>query len=91
MEEEHDALMENHTRELVPRHQRANMVTSRWIFEHKFHAHGSLDRYKARWVLHGFTRSPGVDFAETFSPVVKPATICTVLSLALSSLVCPPA
>jgi hypothetical protein len=34
--------------------------------------------------LWGFTRQPGIDFGETFSPVVKPATIHTVLSVALS-------
>ena len=40
--------------------------------------------YKARWVVRGFSQRPGVDFGETFSPVVKPATICTVLSLVAS-------
>lgn len=45
---------------------------------------GSLECYKARWVLCGFTQRPGVDFGETFSPVVKPATIRTVLTVALS-------
>jgi hypothetical protein len=43
-----------------------------------------LDRYKARWVLSGFTQQPGIDYDETFSPVVKPATVQVVLSLALS-------
>ena len=60
------------------------MVTGKWIFKHKFNADGSLERYKARWVLRGFSQHPGVDFLETFSPVVKPATVRTVLSLALS-------
>jgi len=46
---------------------------------------GSLEQYKARWVLHWFTQRPGVDFNETFSLVVKLATVrTTVLSLALS-------
>jgi hypothetical protein len=38
----------------------------------------------ARWVLRGFTQRPGVNYNETFSPVGKPATVCTVLSLAIS-------
>jgi hypothetical protein len=39
---------------------------------------------KARWVLRGFSQEQGVDFDETFSPVVKPATVRVVLSIALS-------
>jgi hypothetical protein len=84
MEEEFSALMSNNTWDLVPRPPGANIVTGKWIFRHKYHADGSLDRYKARWVLRGFTQRPGVDYDETFSPVVKPATVRTVLSLALS-------
>ena len=84
MVEEHDALLKNHTWDFVPRPSRANVVTGKWIFKHKFNADGTLERYKARWVLRGFTQRPSVDFAETFSPVVKPATVRTVLSLALA-------
>jgi hypothetical protein len=47
-------------------------------------ASGSFDRYKARWVLRGFTQRPGVDYDETFSLVVKPATVRTVLSITVS-------
>jgi len=84
MEEEHAALLKNNTWDLVLRPPRGNVVSGKWIFKHKFHADGTLERYKARWVLRSFTQRPGVDFAETFSPVVKPATVRTVLSLALS-------
>jgi hypothetical protein len=61
-----------------------NVITDKWIFKHKFNSDDSLERYKARWVLRGFTQRPDVDYDETFSPVVKPATVCTVLSLAVS-------
>ena len=61
-----------------------NVVTGKWIWTHKRRADGTLERYKARWVLRGFTQRPGVDYDETFSPVVKPATARTVLSLTLS-------
>uniref|UniRef100_A0A8R7VAY3 Reverse transcriptase Ty1/copia-type domain-containing protein n=1 Tax=Triticum urartu TaxID=4572 RepID=A0A8R7VAY3_TRIUA len=82
MREEYDALMRNNTWCLVSRPAGANVVTGKWIFRHKFHPDGSLARYKARWVLHGFTQQAGVDYGETFSPVVKPATIRAVLSIA---------
>jgi hypothetical protein len=47
MEEEYAALLDNHTWDLVPCPAKANVVTVKWIFKHKFHADGSLDRYKA--------------------------------------------
>jgi histone deacetylase 1/2 len=84
MQDEFDALLANDTWTLVPRLPGVNLVTDKWVFRHKFKADGSLDRYKARWVLRGFTQRPGVDYDETFSPVVKPATIRMVLKLALS-------
>nr|GEV26497.1 ribonuclease H-like domain-containing protein [Tanacetum cinerariifolium] len=42
------------------------------------------DQYKARLVTNGSTQVEGVDIDETFSLVVKPGTIWTVLSLAIS-------
>ncbi|CAN6193737.1 unnamed protein product [Urochloa humidicola] len=84
MEDEYNALLKNGTWDLVPRPPRANIVTGKWIFKHKFQADDTLERYKTRWVLRGFTQRPGIDFDETFSPVIKPATVRTVLSLALS-------
>jgi hypothetical protein len=84
MEDEYGALLSNNTWELVQQPPNCNIVTGKWIFRHKFNADGSFERYKARWILHGFTQQPGIDCDETFSPVVKPATVRTVLSLALS-------
>jgi hypothetical protein len=60
------------------------LVTGKWVFTHKFLSDGTFDCYKACWVLRGFTQRPGVEYDETFSPVVKPATVCTVLALAAS-------
>jgi hypothetical protein len=86
MQDEFDALQANDTWTVVPRPSGVNLVTGKWVFRHKFKSDGSLDRYKARWVLRGFTQRPGIDYDETFSPVVKPATIRTVLTLAFSHL-----
>jgi hypothetical protein len=84
MQDEFDALQANNTWTLVPRPPGVNLVTGKWVFRHKFKSDGSLDRYKARWVLRSFTQRPGIDYDETFSPVVKPATVRAVLTLALS-------
>jgi hypothetical protein len=84
MEEEFTALITNNTWDLVPRPVGSNVVIDKWIFKHKFDSDGSLERYKARWVLRGFIQRPDVDYDETFNPVVKPATVRTVLSLVVS-------
>jgi hypothetical protein len=59
-------------------------VTGKWVYRHKLLPDGSLDHYKARWVLRGFTQQAGADVGQTFIPVIKSATIHTVLSVALS-------
>jgi histone deacetylase 1/2 len=82
MQEEYRALMENRTWTLVPRPPGANVVSGKWLFRHKLNGDGTLERYKARWVVRGFSQRPGVDFDETFSPVVKTATIRAVLTIA---------
>lgn len=58
-----------------------NMVTDKWVWSHKRKADGSLDRYKAWWLLMDFTRHLGVDCDENFNPVVKPTNFHVVLFL----------
>ncbi|GKC22570.1 ribonuclease H-like domain-containing protein [Tanacetum coccineum] len=84
MRDEYTALIKNDTWTLVPRPPDTNIVRSMWLFRHKYLADGTLSRYKARLVANGSTQMEGVDVDETFSPVVKPGTIRTVLSLATS-------
>ena len=61
-----------------------NLVSSKWIFKVKTQSDGTIDRYKARLVAKGFTQLPGLDYDETFSPVVKPGTIRLILNIGLS-------
>nr|GEX79768.1 ribonuclease H-like domain-containing protein [Tanacetum cinerariifolium] len=84
MFDEYNALIKNNTWTSVPWLEGANIVRCMWLFRHKFLADGTLSRYKVRLVANGSTQVEGVDVDETFSPVVKPGTIRTVLSLAIS-------
>nr|GEW11786.1 ribonuclease H-like domain-containing protein [Tanacetum cinerariifolium] len=84
MLDEYNALIKNKTWILVPRPHNVNIVRRLWIFGHKHNADGSLNRYKARLVANGSSQLACIDVDETFSPVVKPKTIRTVLSLAIS-------
>jgi hypothetical protein len=52
-----------------------DLTSGKWIYHIKYNPDGTLSRYKARWVVRGCSEQPGVDYGETFSPVIKPATI----------------
>ena len=75
IQEEHSALHQKDTWDLVPRPPNVNLIGSKWVFKTKLKADGSLERLKARLVAKGYTQIPGIDFIEDFSPVIKPTTI----------------
>lgn len=74
----------NRTWRLIDCPPGANIMSSKWVFKHKINPDGTLERYKAHWVVRIFTQCAGVDFDETFTPVVKPVMIRTVLTIAAS-------
>lgn len=84
MEAEFHALQSNQTWRLVDRPASVHIISGKWVFTHKLRPDGSLDRYKARWVIRGFAQRAEIDFGETFTHVIKPATIRTVLTIAAS-------
>jgi len=84
MQEELRALHSNQTWLLVPPHPSMNAIGSRWVYKIKRHADGQVTRYKARLVARGFTQQEGIDYLETFSPMIKPTTVRLVLTIVVS-------
>jgi hypothetical protein len=85
MQVEFNALLQNKTWVLVPPQSSHNVIGCKWVFKLKRRADGSVERHKARFVAKGFHQHAGLDYGETYSPVVKPTTIRTVLSIAHSA------
>jgi hypothetical protein len=85
MNQEFDALLKNGTWSLVSPSSSMNIVGCKWVFWIKRKADGSIEHYKARLVAKGFHQQPEIDFLETYNPVIKPITIRTMLSLAVSA------
>ncbi|KAL5765254.1 hypothetical protein ACOSQ2_017848 [Xanthoceras sorbifolium] len=82
MDEEHGALIKNHTWTLVPPPLNCNIVGHKWGFRIKYNVDGSISKYKARLVVKGIHHTPGVNFSDTFSLVIKPSTIRVIFTLA---------
>lgn len=84
MSTEYDAQIKYGTWDLVPSHPSQNLVGCRWIYTTKYLPNGEEERPKARLVARGHTQRYGVDYSETFSPVIKTTTIRLVLDIAVT-------
>ena len=57
------------------------MVGSRWIYKVKQAVDGSVEKYKVIFVAQGFSQFEGIDYEETFTPVVRYSSIRSILTL----------
>ena len=84
MQKEIEALNNNNTWDLVDLPAGKRAISSKWVYKVKLKSDGTLERYKARLVIRGFTQQYGIDYQEVFSPVVKMSTIRSIIALAAS-------
>ena len=82
MDEELKMIEKNQTWELVNRPENKEVIGLKWVYKTKYNEDDSVQKYKARLVAKGYFQKPGIDFNETFAPVVRMETIRTVLALA---------
>ena len=82
MMEEYQSIMKNDVWDVVPRPKGKSVVTSKWLLKIKHATDGSIEKYKARIVAHGFSQKEGIDYDETFAPVARYTSTRIIISLA---------
>nr|GEW66585.1 ribonuclease H-like domain-containing protein [Tanacetum cinerariifolium] len=85
MNNDMDALYRNDTLEITDLPIGRKAICGKWVYKIKYKSSGDIDIYKARYVAKGFNQKEGIDFDETFSPVVKIVTIRCVINLVVQN------
>ena len=82
MDDEITTIEKNHTWKLVDPPKNKDIIGLKWVYKTKYNEDGTVQKHKARLVAKGYSQQPGIDFTETFAPVVRMETIRSVLAVA---------
>lgn len=83
-EQEFIALQNNNTWPLVSLPMGHKAIGRKWVFKVKENPDGTINEYKTRLEAKGSHQQQGLDFLETFSPVIKPITVRCILTIVVS-------
>ncbi len=83
MDKEMESLQYNDVWDLVELPAERKIVGSKWVFKKKTGADGTVERYKTRLVAQGYTQKYGMDYDETFCPVVRQESLRVLIALSV--------
>lgn len=85
MELEIQSLKSQHVWDIVARPSNKRLVDCRWVLRVKREPNGAISKFKARLVARGFSQVPGVDFEETYCPVVKRRSLRLLIAISVEN------
>jgi hypothetical protein len=85
MEHEMASINENGTYIIEDLPKAKPYIGCKWVFKTKLGSQGEIIKYKARLVAKGFNQQYGINFHETFAPVLKFKTLRTIIAIAANN------